>query len=185
MVSGGAVAGPLADALPEASLGIAPENDLLVFSGMSEPPTLVVARFVDGVWTEDTRLPPKGVFAGSPTSTDFGARRVLVRLRDSRPEIQEYEDDGTAWRPVGKPQPVDGMFAPSLTPSGLTMVWIQRDADGNNNVVAANRDSTSDWFGDPVVILHAFSARAPQLLDGKRCDQLYVIVDNQLRRYQR
>ena len=63
------------------------------------------------------------------------------------------------------------------------MVWSDVDGDGNAVVLAANRSSTKDWFGEPTAILHA-NVRAPQLL-GHHCKQLYAGEDGQLARRDR
>ena len=159
-------------------LSLAPEADALFFTALIEPLTLVGAvRDHAGAW-QLTRAVPRGTYAGTPSADAeaYGPRRVLVRLRDSAPDVQEYEDDAGTWVAVGNIHAVDGRDAPNLTPNGLTMVYAT-DA----GVFSAKRDSTSAWFGEPAMILPG-AHTSPQLLG--RCKQLYVIDNNQMvRRY--
>jgi len=170
---------------PSRSLGLAPEGELLLYTGSIEPPLLSVAIREDGIWRPDDRPAPKGVFAGAPSALDFGPRRTIVQLRDARPEVQEYEEDAGGWQPVGEPHAIDASGAPNLTPDGLTMAYVVRDSEGNTTVVAASRESTDDWFGDPRPLLDAEALRAPQLFGGRSCDELRVGVAGELRSYRR
>lgn len=173
----------------EGQLGISPEGDLLVYSRMIEPPQLMIAkRGDDGVWRTDPRPAPKGVFGGAPSGTAFGARHMLVRTSDAKPTVQEYEDTG-AWKPIGEPFDLPGGGSVGLTPNGLTMVFLEAVEPGLSEspvlVKAANRESMSDSFGEPEVILSTTRARAAQILDGKHCDQLLVSDGSALLRYDR
>jgi hypothetical protein len=156
-------------------LALAPEGDALFFTQQIEPP-IVAAALRDGTsWTFDG-VAPAGSFAGTPSSPEFGPRRVLVRLAMGG-AVQEYEQDGNTWVPVGPTQTVDSAIAPNLTPSGLDMVFASHDG-----VLVAHRASVGDWFGEPLLILpgeHQF----PQLLD--RCRELYTLDDLVVRRYAR
>jgi hypothetical protein len=168
------------------SVALAPEGTLLFHSGAIEPPLLQMAtRDATGVWTNTDRLPPKGIIAGVPTSADFGPRRVLVKLRAGPPEVQEYEDDGVAWNPIGEPRAIAGIGAPNLTVSGLTMVFTDRDETGQNFVFAANRDSIDDAFGEPTVIRTSEFGMADAQLVGNRCNTMFVNEAGSLKRLDR
>jgi hypothetical protein len=165
------------------AVALAPEGDAMFVTAAAEPPLLRAAvRSAAAVWTPDAVV-PQGALAGSPSAAEFGPRRVLVRLRDVRPEVQEYEAQDTRWQPIGEPHAIGGLYAPNLTPSGLDMVY-QDSADDGPAVFVAHRGSTAAWFGAPVAIMageHAF----PQLL--ARCHALYTLdaVDRVVRRYDR
>jgi hypothetical protein len=169
-----------------ATFALSPEGDALMYSTATEPPVLLGAIRKDGGW-EDGKPVPLGTFAGTPSADAFGPRRVLVKLRDSQLPVQEYEDVGGTWTPVGEPFDVDAARAPSLTPSGLTMVFVGNDFLGESPeipaVYAASRASTSEPFGEPRMLLKDF-ARSPQLL-GNRCEELYISIDGAVRRYDR
>lgn len=169
------------------SVAMAPEGTLLFHSGAIEPPLLQVAeRNADGTWVKADRAPPKGVFAGVPSATDFGPRRVIVRTKFGGPVVQEYEDDGVAWRPVGEPQPLPGAESGNLTENGLTMVFVELDLVSNTpSVFAASRDSVSEWFGAPQLLRAGGSASAAQLIGKKTCDTLFVSEPGALQRYAR
>lgn len=149
------------------TLAVAPEGDGMFFTVAFEPPMLLGAVQTGSAWASDP-LVPLGTYAGTPTAAAFGPRRVLVRLRYSLSQVQEYEDDGNTWQPVGPVHSIPGDFAPNLTPAGFDMVY----ADHAGAVWIAHRPSVGEWFGDATMILdgqHQF----PQLLD--RCHELYVI----------
>jgi hypothetical protein len=162
-----------------ASLSLSPEGDGLFFTAMIEPPTLMAAALDHSVWQTGKRA-PKGTFAGTPSADVFGPRRVLVRLRDTLPTMQEYEDQAGIWNAVGDPHDLPALAAPNLTPNGLTMVY----AGGVDNpgIFQATRASTAEWFGDVHLVL-AGDHVAPQLLG--RCSNLYVIDGDSLVRYDR
>ncbi len=171
---------------PPLAVALAPEGTLLFHSGAIEPPLLQMAtRDAAGVWTNTDRKPPKGILAGVPTATDFGPRRVLVRLRFGRSEIQEYEDDGVDWKPVGEPRVIGGVRAPNLTPSGLTMVFTDFDELGQHFVFAANRDSTGDPFGEPTLLRTTEATADDAQLVGKRCNTMFVNEAGSLKRLDR
>jgi hypothetical protein len=165
------------------SFAITPEGDALFYTASIEPPLLQGAVRSGAQWTLGTRVPP-GTYAGTPSADEFGPRRVLVRLRDARELVEEYEDDAGVWLPVGDPHLVAGAYAPNLTPTGLTMVYAADDpATAAPAVMLATRASVADWFGEAIAILPG-AHRSPQLLDV--CRELYVVDDNQtLRRYDR
>ncbi len=179
------------------SLGIVPEGDLLLFSLVFEPHELRSIVRIGNTWERDVRLVPAGTFAGGASSLVFGPRRVLVRLYDDvRADVQEYEDNGRDWVPVGKPFRIhDTGSAPSLTENGLTLVMRDFEADGSTIITAANRDSLDDAF--PVdaegfvrttTILSASvtpDPHSPQLFGRKTCDELWVSSSGQLVRYER
>jgi hypothetical protein len=174
---------PIELAYPALGLGLAPEGDALFYTAQVEPPALKGAvRDAAQVWILDAEV-PRGTFAGTPSADIFGPRRVLVRLREVRAEVQEYEDVNGVWTPVGEIHDVAGMLAPNLTPSGLNMVYGDVELDGTEIVLAASRESTSEWFSESRVILRG-SNRSPQLF-GKTCDQLFVSDDGFIRRYGR
>ena len=154
---------------------LAPEGDALFYTQQIEPPLVVAALRAGTSWTFDG-VAPAGSFAGTPSSPEFGPRRVLVRVAMGG-AVQEYEQDGNAWVPVGALQAVDSTIAPNLTPSGLDMVFASRDG-----VLVAHRASVDEWFGEPLLIQpgeHQF----PQLLD--RCRELYTLDQLVVRRYAR
>jgi hypothetical protein len=166
------------------ALALAPEGDAMFVTAQVEPPLLQAAVRGDAArWTSDG-IVPTGTLAGSPSAAEFGPRRVLVRLRFDRPEVQEYEAVDNRWQPVGDVHAIGGTYAPNLTPSGLDMVYSDVSSDGPA-VFVAHRPTTAVWFGAPVAILagaHAF----PQLLD--RCHTLYtvdLVPDHVVRRYDR
>jgi len=136
---------------------------------MIEPPTLMAAALQDSTWQTGQRA-PRGTFAGTPSADVFGPRRVIVRLRDTQPAVQEFEDQSGIWVAVGDPHDLPGVAAPNLTPNGLTMVYAV--VGDNPGIYQATRASTSAWFGDPQLVL-AGDHLAPQLLG--RCSNLYVI----------
>ena len=70
---------------------------------------------------------------------------------------------------IGDPQTAPAVFAPNLTPSGLTMVYEQSDGSG---VYIATRAALADRFGDATLILPG-DHRAPQLLGA--CTALYTV----------
>ena len=165
--------------VPE-SLALTPEGDALFFSAAIEPPLLQTAvRASPGAWDADA-IRPRGVFAGTPSADEFGARRVLVRLRDDAMDVQEYVDDGGKWQPTGDPHVVATTSAPNLSASGLDMTFTGVDADNAPGVFVAHRSSTAEWFDDPVVILPGQHA-SPQLLGS--CTQLYVDDDGMVSSY--
>ena len=163
----------------DTSLSLAPEGDGLFFTAMIEPPTLMAAALEKSVWHTGQQA-PRGTFAGTPSADVFGPRRVLVRLRDGQPTVQEYEDQNGVWAAVGDPHDLPGIAAPNLTPNGLTMVY----AGGADNpgIFQATRPATSAWFSDPQLVLTG-DHLAPQLLG--RCSNLYVLDGGTLTRYDR
>lgn len=164
------------------ALSLSPEGDGLFFTAQIEPPTLIAAALQKSTWQTGQRV-PRGTFAGTPSADVFGPRRVLVRLRDAEPAVQEFEDQSGIWVAVGDPHDLPGIAAPNLTPNGLTMVYA--DVGDTPGIFQATRASTSEWFGDPQLVLagdHLF----PQLLG--RCSNLYVIdntTERTLMRYGR
>ena len=162
---------------PVEQVALAPEADAVFYSSALEPPELAAAlRVAPAQWTFDGAA-PAGTYAGTPSSPEFGPRRVLVRpvLAGS---IQEFVQDGNAWVPVGDPLAIAGDHAPNLTASGLDLVFA--DTTG---VYIAHRSNVDVAFGAPQLILGGEHAR-PQLLD--RCRQLYVIDPDQvINRYDR
>jgi hypothetical protein len=190
----------LGEGFIQAGFGLAPEGDFLFFSNEIEPPDLGMAERTSEGWKVSTRQPPKGVHAGTPTAKLFGARRVLVKIGQEGVveqagqvrDTQEYVEDGDSWRPVGDRQALATLFAPNLTPNGMTAVFVEQDADGNSVVVIATRKHVSDSFTDRTVIFRAdagSSVRTAQLrgddvLD-KECSTLFVDVGNQLQRFDR
>lgn len=160
-------------------LSLSPEGTGLFFTAMIEPPTLMAAALQKDSWHTGQRA-PLGTYAGTPSADVFGPRRVLVRLRDAAPTVQEYEDQSGIWVAVGAPHDLPGVAAPNLTPNGLTMVYA--GGDSNPGIFQATRPSTSAWFGDPQLVL-AGNHLAPQLLG--RCSDLYVIDQTTLTRYER
>jgi hypothetical protein len=166
-------------------LAMAPEGTSMFFTAVVEPPSLQGAlRAGAASWVTTTARLPAGTFAGTPTADEFGPRRVLVRLRDATDQIQEYEDDDGLWKPHGDVHEVGAMFAPNLTPNGLSMVFAGTDPTTLEPAVfLATRASIDDWFGDPIAILPG-PHRSPQLLD--TCKALYVVDDPEtLREYDR
>jgi hypothetical protein len=162
---------------PIDQVALAPEADALFYSPALEPPELVAAlRIAPTQWTFDGAA-PAGAYAGTPTSPEFGPRRVLVRPVLAGP-IQEYVQEGNAWVAVGSALAIGGDHAPNLTASGLDMVFA--DPVG---VHIAHRRSVDVAFGEPQLILGGEHAR-PQLLD--RCHELYVIDPGEvINRYDR
>ena len=164
-------------------LAMAPEGTSMFFTEAVEPPALTGAlRAGAGAWVTTTARLPAGTYAGTPTADELGPRRVLVQLRDSIDQIQEYEDDSGFWMPHGEVHEVAGQFAPNLTPNGLSMVYTGFDPmTGELAIFIATRASIDEWFGDAVVILPGPHS-SPQLLD--TCKALYVVDDFQtLREY--
>jgi len=164
------------------ALSLSPEGDGLFFTATVEPPILMAAALQKSTWRTGQRV-PRGTFAGTPSADVFGPRRVIVRLRDAEPAVQEFEDQSGIWVAIGDPHDVPGLAAPNLTPNGLTMVY----AGGVDNpgIFQASRTSTAEWFGDPQLVL-AGDHLAPQLLG--RCSNLYVIDNGSIRtltRYER
>jgi hypothetical protein len=159
-----------------AALALAPEGDELFVSAQLEPPLLSAARRdASGTWTLDG-VAPAGVYAGTPSALEFGPARILVRLRDAQPDVQEYELDGNSWVAIGAPHAVGGMYAPNLTADGLAMTFA---ADGV--AYAATRPSRDAWFGDAATIDANFE-RHPMLFD--RCRTFYALdPDDVIRRY--
>jgi hypothetical protein len=167
---------------PPLALALAPEGDAMFMTALVEPPVLQAAVRGDAArWAPDA-IVPTGTLAGAPSAAEFGPRRVLVRLRIERPEVQEYEAVDNRWQPLGDVHAIGGSYAPNLTPSGLDMVYA--DVSGDSRAVfVAHRATSAVWFGAPVAVLagaHAF----PQLLD--RCHALYTVGPDQVvRRYDR
>ena len=157
------------------ALSLSPEGTGLFFTAMIEPPTLIAAALQKSTWQTGQRV-PRGTFAGTPSADVFGPRRVIVRLRDAAPAVQEFEDQSGIWVAVGDPHDLPGVAAPNLTPNGLTMVYA--GGDSTPGIYQATRASTSDWFGDPQLVL-AGAHLAPQLLG--RCSNLYVIDNSTTR----
>jgi len=173
---------------PALAVAIAPEGDLLFHSAAIEPPLLQVATRVDGVWTPSDLKAPKGVIAGVPSALVYGPRRVLVRTRYSGPEIQEYEDDGETWQPIGPPQLAPNGDAPNLTENALTMVFADVDpASGATVMFAASRSSRDEWFGTPFPLrtleVPINTRISGQLIGNKTCDTLFVSQPNAFARY--
>jgi hypothetical protein len=152
-------------------IALTPEADAMFFTANIEPPVLQAFVRSGASWLLDGVV-PSGAIAGSPSAVEFGPRRVLVRIRQDLPGVQEYEADGDHWRPVGDVHPVGGMqAAPNLTPSGLDMIYTELIGDAPG-VVVAHRPSTGAWFGAPRVILPG-SYESAQLLG--RCRTLYAL----------
>lgn len=153
------------------ALALSPEGDAMFVTAEIEPPVLQAAiRSSATHWTTDA-IVPRGTLAGAPSAAEFGARRVLVRLRVDQPAVQEYEAAGDHWQPIGDVHPIGGPAVPNLTPNGLDMVYEDADASGPA-VFVAHRRSIDTWFGDPVAILPG-EHRFPQLLG--RCRTLYAL----------
>ena len=163
---------------PSNRFSLAPEGDVLLYSASEEPPILQSARRSGpGAWSAGGDV-PIGAYAGTPSAAEFGPPRVLVRLRDAQPEVQEYESDGTRWVAIGGTQKVDGAFGPNLTPDGLTMSY-----DVAGTTFAATRATRADWFGTAAPTSTGGHAQ-PQLLDS--CHHLFTLdSDNNVRRYDR
>ncbi len=161
---------------PPVTLSIAPEGDALFVSGDTEPPLLSAwQRDASGAWVPGGAA-PAGVYAGTPSALEFGPARVLVRLRDSHPEVQEYELDGARWVPIGAPQPVAGGYAPNLSADGLAMTYEDRGI-----AYAATRPTRDAWFGDAAMV-DAAVEHDPLLFD--HCRVFYGLGDDSvIRRY--
>lgn len=153
------------------AVALAPEGDAMFVTAQIEPPVLMAAvRSAAAGWVRDAIVPP-GTMAGSPSAAEFGPRRVLVRQRFGRPEVQEYEAVDNRWQPVGDVHPIGGKYGPNLTPSGLDMLYAADAGDGPA-VFIAHRASTAEWFGAPVAILPG-AYEFPVLLN--RCRSLYAL----------
>ena len=156
-----------------AGVSLSPEGDVLFYSGELEPPLLQVAhRSGDGPWSLGGAV-PAGVFAGAPTASDLGPRHVLVRLHDATPDVQEYvETAQQTWVAIGAPFAVPSVFAPSLLPNGLTLVYASGGTTGSGDapgVYAAQRDDLGGAFGAPRLV-RAGSFTGAQM--SPQCDQL-------------
>jgi hypothetical protein len=164
------------DVYTHEGFGLAPEGNALFYTQITEQPSLHAAvRSSPGSWREDP-IVPLGVFAGTPSADELGPRRVIVRLHSDDQLFQEFEDVNGLWMPIGDTHTLPMYVAPNLTPNALTMVYHDVQSDGTGAVFAATRNTTADWFGDPVVILPGMNNgdhMSPQLLD--RCHELYVI----------
>jgi len=152
------------------SLALSPEGDSLLFTANIEPLTMYAALRSSATWRLDSNV-PVGTYAGTPSEDAIGPRRILVRMRMGG-ELQEYEDQGGLWKPVGGQHDFGGLFSANLTENALTMVYQGTQDDGTPAVFEATRTSTSDWFGTPKVIL-AGDHKEPQLVD--TCHKLFVI----------
>jgi hypothetical protein len=153
-------------------VSLSPEGDELFYSAEIEPPLLQLAhRAGDDSWTVGGAV-PAGRFAGAPTAAELGPRHVLVRTNDATTDVQEYvETDRQTWAATGAVMQVPSVFAPSLLPNGLTLVYATtEDADAAGaGVYAAQRDSVDDRFGAPrLVRAGTFGAATLSPL----CDQL-------------
>lgn len=162
------------------ALALAPEGNALFYTINTEPYVLKGA-LRGGAWLLDATV-PRATFAGTPSADAFGPRRVLVRERAESDLIAEFEDVAGHWTSVGEPHAVSATYVPALTPNGLTMVYAGADADGNPAVMAAQRSSTSEWFGTPTVLLPGTFSSA-QLLG--ECKRLYTSDGTMLRQYDR
>ena len=161
-------------------LALTPEGNALFYTTNTEP--LVLKGALRGEsWLLDATV-PRATFAGTPSADVFGPRRLLVRERAENDLITEYEDVAGRWTPVGEPHAVAASLVPDLTPNGLTMVFAGTDADGNPAVMAAQRGSTSEWFGEPTVLLPGAFVSAQLLGD---CKRLYTSDGSMLRQYDR
>jgi hypothetical protein len=153
------------------AVALTPEGDAMFFTANIEPPILEAFVRTGAGWAVDSVV-PSGAIAGSPSAAEFGPRRVLVRIHQDLPDVQEYEADGNRWRPVGDVHAVGGVQAvPNLTPSGLDMVYTELTGDAPG-VLVAHRPSTDAWFGAPMLILPG-PYDFPQLLG--RCRTLYAL----------
>lgn len=152
------------------SLALSPEGDALLFTASIEPLTMYAAVRGDATWRLDPNV-PVGTYAGTPSEDAIGPRRLLVRMRMGG-ELQEYEDRGGLWKPVGDQHDFAGLFSANLTENALTMVYAGVQDDGSPAVFQATRESTSDWFGAPTVILTG-DHKDPQLVD--QCHKLFVV----------
>jgi hypothetical protein len=163
---------------PSMTLALGADGDSLFYSAAIEPPLLQSARHTgDAAWEIGDAV-PAGTYAGVPSSSEFGARRILVRLRDGLPDVQEYEEQKGRWVALGTSHAIDGGLAPNLTPDGLAMSY-----EAGGVAYAATRPTIGDWFGDPVALM-AGGHRNPQLFD--RCHRLYTLDgDGFVRRYDR
>ena len=162
------------------ALALTPEGNALFYTTNTEPYVLKGALRGDA-WLLDATV-PRATFAGTPSADVFGPRRLLVRERAENDLILEYEDVAGRWTTVGEPHSVPATYVPDLTPNGLTMVYAGTDADGNPAVMAAQRRSTSEWFGTPTVLLPGTFSSA-QLLG--ECKRLYTSDGTTLRQYDR
>ena len=152
------------------ALGLSPEGDALLFTANIEPLTLYAAVRSTSGWRLDPNV-PVGTFAGAPSEDAIGPRRLLVRMREGG-ELQEYEDQGGLWKPIGAQHDFGGLFSANLSENALTMVYEGTQDDGTPAVFEATRTTTSDWFGTPTVIL-AGDHRDPQLVNA--CHSLFVL----------
>ncbi len=163
-------------------LALAPEGSSMFYTAGAEPLILKGAlRGGTTQWVLDATT-PRGTFAGTPSADVFGPRRVLIREREASDEIQEYEDVSGRWMPVGEPHAVSSLRAPNLTPNGLTMVYIGTEDAGMVAVRAAQRPSTSEWFG-PATTLRTGASAAAQLLG--ECKRLYTVEETMLWQFDR
>jgi hypothetical protein len=160
------------------ALALVPEGDALFFTAAIEPPILQGAVRVGQTWRLVDEL-PVGTMAGTPSAREFGPRRVLVRLRMSKPEVQEFEEVAGRWEPIGSPLLLPGDEGPNLTPNGLTLVFqgtIALTDEGGasllEGIFVAGRATVDEPFDEPELILDG-NYNSPQLLG--RCSRLYVV----------
>lgn len=163
------------------SLALTPEGDALLYTALHEPPILRGAlRGGVAEWKLDAEV-PRATLAGTPSADAFGPRRMLVKARPNDTTIVEYEDVQGTWTAIREPQPHFALRPPHLTPDGLTMVY--GDPEGEQPAVyAAQRTSTSEWFGEPRPLL-AGTFLSAQLLG--QCKTLFASDGSMLRRYDR
>jgi hypothetical protein len=165
---------------PSVAFALSPEGDQLFLSSVADEPPRIQSeeRLRDEHWAVVGHV-PAGVYAGTPSAHRFGPRRVLVRIEQVVPGVQEYiESDIDTWVPTGPVLAIDTVFAPNLSPNALTMVYAGPDAtnDNNESVFARQRDALDEEFGAPVLVLEGVH-RAPQL--SARCDALYSVDDGE------
>jgi hypothetical protein len=162
---------------------LAPEGDSLFYTIAVEPFELKGAVRNGAVWRLGATV-PRGTIAGTPSADVFGPRRVMVRMRMTTTDVQEYlVDDNGVWKPHGASFELAAATTVNLTPNGLTMVWSGSDATGVEGVFAASRDTVDSPFGTPM-LLRAGVLREPQLCG--KCRQLYAIGDyNVVQRFDR
>lgn len=155
----------------DVALSLAPEGNAMFYTAVFEPMTLKGAlRGGAAQWTLDATV-PRGTFAGTPSADVFGPRRMLLKVRPTDDAVIEVEDKSGVWTPVGASHPITSLHAPNLTPNGLTMVYPGIADDGMPALLAAQRKTTSEWFGAATVLRSGAFSNA-QLLD--ECKRLYA-----------
>jgi hypothetical protein len=172
------------------NIALSPEGNALLYTAGDEPPVLRGAlRRKPGSWELETDAPP-GTYAGTVSADAIGPRRLLVTIGQLDDSVVEYEDIAGRWTVVSGPHPLTSLRTPNLTPDALTMVYAAEDPAGEVAIFAAQRATTSEWFGEPIR-LRSGSFVSAQLVG--RCTQLYVTesvlsdttTTSMMRRYER